>query len=163
MGVVRLGVPEELALTLKETFGLSTFVETGTYKAGSTVWASNHFSRVVTIEGFEEYFRRAIAAHGHRQNVEFLFGDSRQKLPEVLRTLQEPAIFWLDAHWMGNKEISAGTDRECPLLDEIAYLMDSSIDHYILIDDARLFGEEHRDAPNREWPSSESSDRKSVV
>lgn len=137
MGNVRFGVPQELVLWARDAFGIRAFVETGTNRAQTSVWASRHFANVVTIEGQESLYRAATAAHGHNANLEFLHGDSRALLGPALSKLAAPALLWLDAHWCG--EDTFGPTAECPLLDELDRVNESPRDHVILIDDARLF------------------------
>jgi len=136
MGLVHFGVPSALALWIRDAFGVRAFVETGTFRAGTAVWAREHFSKVVTIEGMEDLHRKAVAAHGHR-GIEFLHGDSRTLLGPALEKVNEPALVWLDAHWCGDG--SFGPSAECPVLEEIAAVSRSPHDHFVLIDDARLF------------------------
>jgi hypothetical protein len=64
-------------------------------------------------------------------------GNSKEQLAAIVPTLKEPCIFWLDAHWSGG--ITYGESEECPLLEELQIINDSECDHFILIDDARLF------------------------
>ncbi|HOX07106.1 MAG TPA: hypothetical protein PK280_11950 [Planctomycetota bacterium] len=151
MGSERMGPPEDLVLWLAQEFGLDTFVETGTYRGDTALWASDHFSRVITIEGSAELYTKARARLAGR-NVSIVQGDSREKLAEVTRSLGGPALFWLDAHWCG--ENSCGSDRQCPLLDELAAVADSPHGHFIMIDDARLFMAPPPH-PNKaeQWPS----------
>jgi hypothetical protein len=137
MGSVRFGVPQELVLWARDALNVRTFVETGTNRAQTSVWAARHFSKVVTIEGQESLYRAALAAHGQVANLEFLHGDSRALLGPVLDKLNEPAVLWLDAHWCG--EGTFGPTAECPLLEELERVNQSHPEHVILIDDARLF------------------------
>ena len=154
MGKVRLGIPEALALKIRDQYHLRYFIETGTYKAGTALWAAQHFEHVWTIEGWEEYYQRNINAHYDKTNITFMLGDSRAILPEVLRRIDEPALVWLDAHWLGNSILSAGTDGECPIREEIAALVASRMPHCILIDDARLFlGDLPSESDPCLWPS----------
>ena len=137
MGIVNFGAPRDIIGKLREAFRVSTFVETGTYLGGTAAWASEHFERVFTIEGSPDFRRQAQERHADKKNIEFLLGDSRSMLREVVSRLgNTPAIFWLDAHWMPG---SFGETHECPLLEEIAAIHQSTAEHYILIDDARLF------------------------
>jgi hypothetical protein len=137
MGVVQFGVPRDLVLWARDTLGARAFVETGTNKAETTVWASEHFQKVVTIEGQASLVAAATAHHGHRKNIRFLHGDSRTLLAPTLAELGEPAVLWLDAHWCG--EGTFGPTSECPLLEELSAANHSRPDHVVLIDDARFF------------------------
>jgi hypothetical protein len=59
-------------------------------------------------------------------------------LPEVLATIREPALFWLDAHYSGG--ITSGSDEYCPVLRELELIFNNGVrEHVVLVDDARLF------------------------
>lgn len=154
MGSVTFGVPEKLALLLRDGCNLQHFVETGTYRANTAQWAGKNFAHVVTIEGHPPYHERAVRVLEYLPNVTPLLGNSGDLLAEALPA--EPALVWLDAHWMGNLEQSLVSGMECPILEEIAALNASPVPHCILIDDARLFlrGPE-RTAHARQWPDYE--------
>lgn len=137
MGFIHPGVPQDLVLRLAKAFAVGTFVETGTHKGNTSAWASGHFSRVVTIEGSEHWYERTKPRLEPLGNVSMLLGHSRDVLPKVIAELTGPAIFWLDAHWSGRQ--TAGVNDQCPLLEEIAAVNRSAHEHFILIDDARLF------------------------
>lgn len=141
MGSVTLGAPQAQTLALQAEHDIHLFIETGTYKAGTTRWAAQHFDRVITIEGYEPRYARFIAS-GVPENVTAVFGDSRFKLAEVLRSINERALYWLDAHWCGEGATDSGGD-ECPLREELdailAHEAQTGVQHILLIDDARLF------------------------
>lgn len=132
-----MGPPEELILLLKQNLNISTFVETGTFKGDTAAWASNHFEKVITIENSKLYFDEATNSNNHLQNIKFLFGDSRAVLTNVVSELRDPTIFWLDAHWCSMD--SYGSNDQCPVIDEINLIRSTGTNHYIFIDDARLF------------------------
>lgn len=134
---IHKGPPKSLMLHLAAEYSLDTFIETGTYRARTAVWASSHFDSVVTIERCRELYEATRAKYQGIQNIDFLFGDSRCLLPEAVSRLQGPGIFWLDAHWSGGE--TWGKDDECPVLDEIRSIANSEFAHLLFIDDARLF------------------------
>jgi hypothetical protein len=86
---------EELALALKDAFNISAFIETGTWKAQTTKWASENFQKVYSFEIDEGYHNRA---RGLGIKAEFILGSSADELPKVVKRLKNTAIFWLDAH-----------------------------------------------------------------
>ena len=154
MGKVFFGVPQELALQLRDAFDLDTFIETGTYKAQTASWAGANFKQVYTIEGYLDYYNRSSQAHKYRTNITFLLGDSRVELPRVLAKLDKPALIWLDAHWWGDSMISAGGPGECPLREELTAIKDCKTRHFILIDDLHCFqGELNKGAVRELWPT----------
>ncbi len=141
MGIVIMGCPPKLSLALRDKYGIKHFVETGTYKAGTTLWAAGEFEQVTTIDSYEPYYREAakMVLDKGIKNVTLRHGDSRDVLPRVLAELDRPALLWLDAHWCGSWELSVNSSGECPLAEELEAVKACGIAHYILIDDARLF------------------------
>ena len=137
MGIVTLGIPQQIVIDLARLGGATVFVETGTYYGSTTRWASNHFESVHTIERAENLYNLYSDELAKFKGVTPYFGDSRDILPQIVNAIGEQrAIYWLDGHWSGGD--TAGEHDECPLLDELACLS-SRTEDIILIDDARLF------------------------
>jgi hypothetical protein len=152
MGSIHKPPVANLALALKQAGALKMFVETGTFQGDSLRWASEHFERVWTIEISPQYQAEAKAKVGPLPNVEFVLGNSADRLKQICGQLQGPALFWLDAHAGAG---FFGKEDNCPLIAELdACLSGPSTGHCILIDDARAFV-----APPpppfdyRKWPS----------
>ena len=137
MGAGTFGIPKELVLNLQKIFNIEIFVETGTFKGGTTSWDARYFNKVITIENSTELFDSARKYLSKFNNIQCVFGNSGIKLNEVIKQLDKPAIFWLDAHWCGG--LTFGSDYECPLIEEIAYVCNDNKEHIIIIDDARYF------------------------
>lgn len=137
MGAIRFGAPRDLVLWLRDRFQVNVFVETGTNRAETAVWAAENFGSVFTIEANGPLHQQAKGTFGNRENIHFLEGDSRTHIRSLLTRLTEPAIFWLDAHWCG--EDTFGKSEECPVIGELELINASKVDHLVLIDDARLF------------------------
>ncbi len=131
---------EDAALALKEKHGLRYFVETGTWKGTTTLWAAQHFEKVWTIEADKGYYERAIGCLSGVGNIIMVLGDSSSQLAQILRGIDEPALLWLDAHWCraSEHERHAGY-TQCPLLAELLAVKLRGIKHIVMIDDARLF------------------------
>lgn len=137
MGIVRMGPPEEVLDKIRE-LGVKIFIETGTYKAQTSVWASKTFDIVYTIEASKKLYHEALKEYRNIGNIRFMCGTSKECLKKITNEIATPAVFWLDAHWSGGETF--GRDDECPLLDELGLIIKKGIQkHYILIDDARLF------------------------
>lgn len=132
-----MGIPENIAVYIKDTFKINQFIETGTYMGGTAVWASQHFKNVYTIEFSESLYRNVSQKFKHIDNINFIFGDSREALKSLSNTFVEPALFWLDAHWCSGE--SYGESDQCPLIEELKIINNSLVNNFILIDDARLF------------------------
>lgn len=151
MGIVRMGPPNDLILMLKECSEVNSFIETGTHLGNTAYWSSQKFGQVITLEYSTEMYQQATQKYGNVENIKFLQGDSRVLLQEIVSSLKQPSMFWLDAHWSGGQ--TYGEEDECPLLEELEIINASPYDHIILIDDARLFLSPPP-APHRveQWP-----------
>ncbi len=137
MGIVKLGVPEQILLELATLNKSEIFIETGTFQGGTTRWAAKHFGNVHTIEKSKKLFERYSGDLNKIKGIQTHFGDSREVLPQIIDEISdESAVFWLDGHWSGGE--TAGENDECPLTGELAALKSRRRD-IILIDDARLF------------------------
>ncbi len=121
-----------------EKNNLKSMVETGTYKGESIHAVRKLFSRIFSIELDPELFAAAKARFSNDPQVTILQGDSAELLPEVLKQLPGPTLFWLDGHWSGGP--TAKGNKDTPVVEEL----NSVLSHYqypsvILIDDAKLF------------------------
>ena len=137
MGNIRLGPPTDFIGQLAGKYGINVFVETGTYYGKTALWASTVFRQAITVEFSKEIYEKNLQTYKEQRNIDFRFGDSRAVLKEIVPTLTESAVFWLDSHWSGAE--TYGEDDQCPLLDELLTINLSPFPHIILIDDARLF------------------------
>jgi hypothetical protein len=139
MGNVRFGIPGDLAQALVEACKIRAAIETGSYRGDSAAFLRTLCDRVWSIELSARHHHEAVTRFGHLDNLRFILGDSSRALPELLATVHEPALFWLDGHAM---PFNNGTDAiECPVLAELEAI--NASDHggraCILIDDAILF------------------------
>lgn len=75
-----------------------TCVETGTGLGHSTTLLQQLFKQVYTIELNEALYNDATAKFSESDNVTCVFGDSAQKLGDIMINLNTPTIFFLDAH-----------------------------------------------------------------
>lgn len=152
MGLVQMGPPTKLVIRLRDKYNLRDFIETGTYEGATAVWASRHFERVITVECSKEIYQKAVSKYGRVNKINFLLGDSRTVLRTLVPQLTRPAFFWLDAHFSGGE--TYGKDNECPLIEEIHAINTSGHNHFIFIDDARLFcSPPPRPHRVEQWPS----------
>jgi hypothetical protein len=119
-------------------FGLRTLIETGTFAGGTIDAVGRRFDRLVSIELSPEWHARAVERFGSLLHVTLVHGDSATRLPEVLQTLEEPALFWLDAHYSG--PITARGVIDSPIVRELDAIRAHGVaGHVILIDDMRDF------------------------
>lgn len=143
MGIITKGIPEQTALDLADKYNLTTFVESGTHVGKTSLFASQWFNEVYTIESVKYYHN--IAKAKMPSNVKLYLGSSQMWLPQIIKQLHNPALFWLDAHW--SRDLQGEKPHViCPVLQEIRAINKFQYPHVIMVDDARLFG-------NPGWPS----------
>jgi hypothetical protein len=121
----------------QKKYGCRILVETGTYRGDMIYAEKNHFDQIFSIELDELLFKKAVQKFKKYPHITILQGDSGVVLREVVSKLDEPALFWLDAHYSGG--ITAMGDKECPIFEELRNIFASKYHHIILIDDARCF------------------------
>lgn len=132
--------PSQKHDTIKEyakTYKLQTFVETGTYYGDTVEALKNIFKTYYSIEIGKKLSDNARVRFSNNPNIHILHGDSGKILPELLREIDEPCLFWLDGHYSGGDTAGCGTP--VPILQEIEAILNHRDDHVILIDDARCF------------------------
>jgi hypothetical protein len=119
-------------------YGPRVFVETGTYMGDMAHAVRDQFERILTIELDTSFCRAARWRLRKLAHVTVLEGDSKSILPVILESLDEPSLFWLDAHYSGWP--TAKSDVDTPILDELDVVLSHGVaGHVILIDDARCF------------------------
>lgn len=118
-------------------YGLDILVETGTY-LGDMIWAQkDYFQQIYSIELSKELFVSVKNRFKSFNHIKLIQGDSGEKIAEVLSEIESPALFWLDGHYSGG--ITAKGEKLCPIYGELSHIFKSSMQHLILIDDARCF------------------------
>ncbi|MEM9981593.1 MAG: hypothetical protein AAF734_03785 [Bacteroidota bacterium] len=116
---------------------IDIFVETGTHRGTTLERQRRNFKKLYSIELDKKLYESASKRFKRYSHVQVLQGDSNVKLKEIVESLSEKALFWLDAHYSG-----IGTARgvlDCPIYRELKAIFESRQKHVILIDDARLF------------------------
>lgn len=115
-----------------------TLIETGTYMGDMVEAQKDQFDKVISIELAPHLAKAAEKRFKHDNNVQIIEGDSATVLSEIVSSLTDPAIYWLDGHYSAG--ITAKGETECPIYGELrAILADTKNHHVILIDDAGLF------------------------
>jgi hypothetical protein len=126
---------QRTVLEYARCYGLRVLVETGTYYGEMVAAMKNHFAEIYSVEFDHALAARAAKKFARRPHIHILEGDSQQKIPELLLSLQQPALFWLDAGYYGWAGLQGDKQRLTSELDAI--LRDSRFPHIILMDDAR--------------------------
>lgn len=120
-----------------KTFGLDTFVETGTYLGITVSSMLPYFSNIYSIELGLNFYERAKNIFEGNPKVHLFLGDSGKILRVVLPSLTKKPLFWLDAHYSAGD--TARGDIDTPILQELEVIFSMCPDCVILIDDAREF------------------------
>jgi hypothetical protein len=123
--------------------GHETLVETGTYLGDTVAGCLPHFQRINTIELDPALAEAARQRFKNESPVTVIEGDSYTELARLCNEIDEPAVFWLDAHSCGPG--TAKSEHDPPLLWELQAIVERDQPDVVLIDDARHMGAQ----PNR--------------
>src|SRR5262249_13154673 len=118
-----------------ERHGLRILVETGTYYGEMVAAMKNRFAEIYSVEFDSALAHRAAKKFARYPHIHIIEGDSQIAVPELLPSLKEPALFWLDAGYYGWAGLQGDKQRLTVELESI--LRDSRFRHVILMDDAR--------------------------
>lgn len=139
---------QRIVLDYAALSGAQVFIETGTYYGNMLEACIEHFEQLVSCEIEKHFYRRAQRRFGGKSKVKVLHGDSGKLLPEVLRAIKRPCLFWLDAHYSCGLTGRAGI--ETPIGCELEAIFRHPYRHTILIDDASSFAGTN-DYPTIAW------------
>jgi len=118
-----------------QRYGLRALVETGTYYGEMVAAMRKRFDRIYSVEFDSALAQRAQKKFSRWPHIRILEGDSQQVVPELLQSLDQPALFWLDAGYYGWAGLQGNRQR---LTSELEAVLDHRIrNHVILMDDAR--------------------------
>src|ERR1700732_968848 len=118
-----------------QRYGLRVLVETGTYYGEMVDAMKNRFAEIHSVEFDSALAQRAAKKFSRWPHLHIHEGDSQKGVPEPLKALKEPALFWLDAGYYGWAGLQGDKQRLTSELEAI--LQDSRYQHVILMDDAR--------------------------
>jgi hypothetical protein len=118
-----------------QRYGLRILIETGTYYGEMVAAMKSRFDRIDSIEMDPHLAARAAREFSRAPHIHILQGDSKRVLPELIATLTQPALFWLDAGYYGWSGLQGDQQRLGVELDSI--LRHPVQSHVILMDDAR--------------------------
>jgi hypothetical protein len=125
---------------------IEVFIETGTNRGNTIINMYGSFKKLYTIEIKKELYDAAMNRFSQSENVELYLGDSVEVLPELLKKVEESAVFFLDGHWSHEDTGRGKTDT--PLLDELTIINRlHNKNSIIIIDDYYMFGTNR----NEDW------------
>lgn len=114
------------------------FIETGTYLGDMVYAVKSVFDKIYSIELGDNLYERARIKFSKYNHISILHGDSAVVLPEILHHIDEPCLFWLDAHYSAGN--TAKGELVTPIFQELDHIFNHPAKvHVILIDDARDF------------------------
>lgn len=116
----------------------SNFIETGTFYGQMINAVYKNFSKILSVELFDELFELNQKIYKNDSKVQVFHGDSALLLGKMIDTVKNDIIFWLDGHYSGQ-----GTgmgEQTSPIIFELDIIKSKNITNCcILIDDVRLF------------------------
>jgi hypothetical protein len=122
-----------------QMYGLRVFVETGTFRGDTVEAMKSHFERIYSIELCSQLFCNAKERFKKDDHVEIIQGDSGVEIENIMKKINQPALFWLDGHYSAGN--TARGEKDTPIMEELGCILNSEIaEHVIVIDDARCFG-----------------------
>jgi hypothetical protein len=126
---------QRTVLEYAQCYGLRILIETGTYYGEMVAAMKSHFDVIDSVEQDSELAARATRKFARAPHIHILQGDSKLVLPELLSTLKQPALFWLDAGYYGWSGLQGDQQR---LGVELGAILRHPVQgHVILMDDAR--------------------------
>lgn len=132
-------IKEKVLKKYAKKFNLKTLVETGTYYGDMINALKGDFEKIYTIELDEFLFKTAKKRFVAFNHIEVIHGDSGEKIKEIIQKINQPTLFWLDGHASGGE--TAKGEKDTPIYEELDVIFKSKdLDHVIVIDDARCFG-----------------------
>ncbi len=139
---------ERLIIDSGQKYGLNTLIETGTYYGDMIEAVRNGFQNIYSIELGNELYNKANERFKGYKNIRIIHGDSGEVLARLLAQINEPVVFWLDAHYSTADTVKGSTNT--PIEQELRAIFNHRIkQHIILIDDAKDFTG-HGDYPTAE-------------
>ena len=128
-------VKQRAVLEYARRYGLRGLVETGTYYGEMVAAMKGHFDEIHSVEYDSRLAARAQKKFERQAHIHIHQGDSQQVVPEILRSLHQPVLFWLDAGYYGWAGLQGDKRRLTSELEAI--LRHPVAGHVILMDDAR--------------------------
>lgn len=126
---------QHFLLSSLDFFRVVTFFEAGTFRGDSVIWLADKVQNIKTIScESEEYFYKRTLRRLSRirmdDRVRLINKSSPMAIKECFESglLQEPALFWLDAHW----------NEYWPLTDELKEILRCCKSSILVIDDFKV-------------------------
>jgi glycosyltransferase involved in cell wall biosynthesis len=133
-------VKQQIVLDFITKNKIKLFVETGTFLGDMIEAIRWHVNAIYSIELSSYLYKRTKQRFVGVNHIHLLHGDSSKLLYELLPILDQPCVFWLDAHYSAG--VTARGEKDTPLSEELTIISNHQFiqQDIILIDDARDFG-----------------------
>jgi hypothetical protein len=129
---------QQIVRQFAQKYSLHTLIETGTYLGEMVEAVKNDFAQIVSIELSQGLYERVVKRFQAYFHIQLYFGDSSKLLPAILAQIEEPCLFWLDAHCSGGNTTRG--DKVTPIVEELNIILARrQPGDILLIDDARGF------------------------
>lgn len=117
------------------------FIETGTFSGDGIQKALDAgFEEIYSIDIDAKFIQNSVHRFKGKRNVHLAVKNSSFELWDVIKTIEEPVVFWLDAH-EGFPDPKAIGVKNTPLMEELDQIKCHPIkNHTILIDDLHCCG-----------------------
>lgn len=123
---------------LAKKHNISIFIETGTFIGNALFGLKDTFQKLLSIELDYGIYKLAKKRFSSYEHINIYHGDSSKLLPEIIQNLNEPALFWLDAHYSSG--VTAMGELQTPVMQELKIIFSHHIKkHCILVDDVKDF------------------------
>lgn len=128
---------------IKEKYGLTAFVETGTWQGAAVEYArASQFEKIYSVEVHHGFWEQATKKFSVYQHIRILKGVSIEVLPKILPDIAvDKTLWWLDAHLHEAYGVEKSIADSFPLEKELQNILasrDISGDVFI-IDDLRIY------------------------
>lgn len=130
-----MSLSQDFLSKIAQKFHAKNFIETGTAFGGTVNTAKGIFNKIYSIEPNEKFYKYCVKRFKKIKNVKLFKGLSENILPNILKSLNDKSVIWLDGH---NSPNMISSKDNCPLLTELKHIENSKIkNNIIMIDDIR--------------------------
>jgi hypothetical protein len=84
---------------LAREFKVETYIETGTFRGQGIQIAARYFKHAYSCEIIEDFYTDVVLRTINKHNIKIFHMDSSKFLKYISTTLNEPLIYYLDAHF----------------------------------------------------------------
>jgi len=123
-------------LEYAEKYRLRTLVETGTYYGEMVAALKDKFDRIDSVESLPDLAGAAAVKFKRFPHIHIVEGESQRVIPDILASLDAPALFWLDAGYYTWDGLHRNKERLALELEAILNGAGRERGHFVLIDDA---------------------------